>query len=200
MITEQRHDFYLDSDNVCRWKYLGCILTGDGVKHIYDIPKNSIQDVKMLNMLEEIGGRVIDTGVCDICGKTNLQYNFILKYEGSENKKDLAVAGSECIEYLDKADLLRIKMDKKRLDEQHKKENAIIYGEFMEKLVEAHPELQSKYWGYYYNRSLWDSLSYLIRKSKEGIPYYEKPFGKEIKKELLKYGIVIPDMRGIKHA
>ena len=64
-ILKRRINFYLDSDNVCRWKYVG----------VEYLPAESPIRKR---------GKVV-LGVCEVCGKTPIYNNFILKYMAMKN-------------------------------------------------------------------------------------------------------------------
>jgi len=184
-ILKRRTDFYLDSDNVCRWKYVGVE---------YLPPESPIRK----------RGKVI-LGVCEVCGKTPIYNNFILKYMGNEKYPTgtEVPVGSECIHFLDEEDMLKFERDKKKLRDNKAAIRLFITSLYLEKILEDNKKLLAdRYWTYGGKTfKLTDSIRYVINKFSVGKTIYSynaHSLLPALKAELATYGIIIPDYREIK--
>lgn len=184
-ILKRRINFYLDSDNVCRWKYVG----------VEYLPAESPIRKR---------GKVV-LGVCEVCGKTPIYNNFILKYMGNE-KYPTGVevpVGSECIHFLGEADMLRFERDKKKLRDNKDSVRLFVTSVYLERILEDNQKLlANRYWTYGDKTfKLTDSIRYVINKFAMGKSIYgynAHSLLPALKAELAKYGIIIPDYREIK--
>jgi len=184
-ILKRRINFYLDSDNVCRWKYVG----------VEYLPAESPIRKR---------GKVV-LGVCAVCGKTPIYNNFILKYMGNE-KYPTGVevpVGSECIQFLDEADMLRFERDKKKMRDNKDSIRLFVTSVYLERILEDNQKLlANRYWTYGDKTfKLTDSIRYVINKFAMGkniYGYNAHSLLPALKAELAKYGIIIPEYREIK--
>lgn len=183
-ITGDRINFYLDSDKECRWEYVGVIVDGD----VFSVNLPEGTDIS------------VTTGRCSVCGKTPIMYNYILKYNGKEKDFNYASVGSECIQYLNRVDMLRIAEDKKKIKEKSDKTNAIIFGKYIKTVfLPQHPDLWNMKWEYFgKEKNIGGSLNFLAQQCMEGNPLNEKTFGKDLKQALKVAGFSLPDMRTMK--
>ena len=180
-IAGERQNFYLDKDGSCKWSYIGLMDTYE-------------------ESSSKFGIEGLKTGICAVCNKNPLRYNFVLQYNGAEKPYTYAIVGSECIQSLDHVDMLRLQRDRKEIEEKHKKDNAMKFGMYLEKhVLKSHPEIWKMRWTYFGKEmNLGGSVKFLKEKCLSGISYHEKELGKDLKAELLKYGIKIPNMKEIK--
>ena len=188
-IEKLRQNFYLDSDGECRWKYV-------------ELVEVSFAGVRAYT--SQYGHSGLNLGVCHVCGKNPLIYNYILKYDGKElkntNKDGYAIAGSECIESLSRVDMLRIEKDTREAKERHEKDNGMAFGTYLRDVFNPqHQEIWQMTWKYFDNvKNLGGSVKYFWEKCLSGVPLHEKTFGKELKQALKEKGLELPDMREIK--
>ena len=66
-IEKLRQTFYLDSDGVCRWEYVGMGET----EMKSGVPVNTVKGME--------SGINLMFGICHVCGKNPLIYNYVLK-------------------------------------------------------------------------------------------------------------------------
>ena len=188
-IGKLRQNFYLDSDGECRWKYV-------------ELVEVSFAGIRAYTA--QYGHSGLNLGVCHVCGKNPLIYNYVLKYDGKElkntNKDGYAIAGSECIESLSRVDMLRIEKDTREARERHQKDNAIAFGTYLRDVFNPqHQEIWQMTWKYFGNvKNLGGSVKYLWEKCLSGVPVHEKTFGKELKSALKEKSLELPDLREIK--
>ena len=184
-ILSDRIAFYLDADGNSHWEYVGMIDT-DGTEFFEDKPSD-------LNA---------KLGTCKVCGKNPIRYNFILRntVPNPEEGWKYAPVGSECIQFLGREDMLRIKRDQKILKEKHDKENALVFSSYIRNhFLPEHPEVWKIGWEYFgYKKNLGGSLQFVAEKCKIGIPMHEKTFGKELRKALKQNGLELPNLREMK--
>lgn len=179
-INQKRRDFYLDIDGTSRWEYV-------------ELVESDMATYGDLSL-----------GVCHVCGKTPIKYNFVLRYRGTEAKNisssGLASVGSECIAYMDRTTQMKMERDAKAVFEKHKKENGIIFGKYLKEiLLPEHPEIFHIRWEYSGKpKNLGSSVIWLSEKCMSGIPLHESTFGKSVKRILESNNIMMPDMREIK--
>jgi len=149
-IAEQRGAFYLDADGKCRWA-LDCITD-----------------------LGRVGAS------CHICG-TAIRYVFKLyRTDGSvKPHPDVCYApglncpkchvGSECIEYLSREDMLKVKATLSRIKREHNiarnKARAVLLEKFV---AENRAALWDQNWEYFGRRTLLSSLGFLFREWSSG--------------------------------
>lgn len=185
-IEKLRQLFYLDSDGECRWKYV-------------ELTEFNPSAIRLHH-----GYSDLNLGICHVCGKNPIIYNYILKYEGKElkntNGSGYASVGSECIESLSNIDMLRIEKDTREARERHQVANGIAFGVYLRDVFNPeHQEVWKMTWEYFGNaRNLGGSVKLLWEKCLSGVPLHEKTFGKEVRKALKEKGFEIPDMREIK--
>ena len=200
----------MDSDGVCRWVYIGCV--------VWHVEENATEyddwaDQDFFKILQEKGLKFPDIeveendngdtgnpiGTCHVCGKNPLKYNFLLKYNGNEHHPAgfISNAGSECIQSLDRTEQLKIEKEIRLIKEAQAKYNAVIFGKYMEPFS-RNPKINGMNWNYYFVRNFGESLKYFISESLKGKNLYEKPFGKAVRKYLEGMGIILPDMREMK--
>ena len=184
-ILSDRIAFYLDADGNNHWEYVGMIDDSDGTEFFENKPSD-------LN---------VEVGTCKVCGKTPIRYNFILRNtvpNPDEGWKYVSV-GSECIQFLDRTDMLRIKRDQKALKAKQDKRNAIVFGSYIRDFLPEHPEVWKMEWEYFgHKKNLGGSLKFISEKCMAGEPMHEKSFGKELRKVLNQNGLELPDLREMK--
>ena len=184
-ILSDRIAFYLDADGNSHWEYVGMIDT-DGTEFFEDKPSD-------LNA---------KLGTCKVCGKNPIRYNFILRntVPNPEEGWKYAPVGSECIQFLGREDMLRIKRDQKILKEKHDKENALVFSSYIRNhFLPEHPEVWKMEWEYFgHKKNLGGSLKFIAEKCLTGEPMHEKAFGKELRKALKQNGIELPNLREMK--
>ena len=187
-IEKLRQTFYLDSDGVCRWEYVGMGET----EMKSGVPVNTVKGME--------SGINLMFGICHVCGKNPLIYNYVLKYNGTEHREKYSIAGSECIQSLNDVDRMRIMKDKREMEEKHKIANGIVFGTYLRDVFNpAHQEIWKMHWEYYgHVKNLGGSVKYLWEKCISGVPMHEKTFGKELKQALKENGIELPGMREMK--
>ena len=187
-ILNDRIAFYLDADGNCHWEYVGMVdrdeELGEDIE-FFDAKPNNLS---------------VDLGTCRVCGKNPIKYNYILRntVPNPEPNWDYVSVGSECIQYLDQSDMLRIKRDQKVLKFKKDKENAMVFGKYLRDHV-LKPELWKINWTYFgKQKNLGGSVSFISKKCLEGVALQEKTFGKELRKALKENGIIIPNMKEMK--
>ena len=184
-ILSDRIAFYLDVDGNSHWEYVGMIDDSDGTEFFEDKPSD-------LNA---------KLGTCKVCGKNPIRYNFILRNtvpNPEEGWKYVSV-GSECIQFLGKEDMLRIKRDQKILKEKHDRENARVFSSYIRNhFLPEHPEVWKMEWEYFgHKKNVGGSLKFLAEKCLTE-PVHEKTFAKELRKFLKQNGIELPNLREMK--
>ena len=184
-ILGDRIAFYLDANGNPHWEYVGMIDDSDGTEFFEDKPSDL--DAKM--------------GTCKVCGKNPIRYNFILKNtvpNPEEGWKYVSV-GSECIQFLGREDMLRIKRDQKILKEKHDRENARVFSSYIRNhFLPEHPEVWKMEWEYFgHKKNVGGSLKFLAEKCLTE-PVHEKTFAKELRKFLKQNGIELPNLREMK--
>ena len=184
-ILSDRIAFYLDANGNNHWEYVGMIDDSDGTEFFENKPSD-------LN---------VELGTCKVCGKNPIRYNFILKntFLNPEEGWKYVSVGSECIQFLDRTDMLRIKRDQKALKEKQDKRNAIVFGSYIRDFLPEHPEVWKMEWEYFgHKKNLGGSLKFISEKCMAGEPMHEKSFGKELRKVLKQNGLELPDLREMK--
>ena len=173
-ITVQRAAFYLDADGKCRW----------ALDDIID--------------LRRVGAS------CHICG-TPIRYVFKLyRTDGSvKPHPDVCYApgnacagtchvGSECIAYLSREDILKVKATLSRIKREHNiarnKARAVLLGTFMQ---ENRSVLLDQNWEYFGRRTILSSLDYMRREWARGAD--KKYMESAIQQELGKRGLKLPE-------
>ena len=183
-ILSDRIAFYLDADGNSHWEYVGMIDT-DGTEFFEDKPSD-------LNA---------KLGTCKVCGKNPIRYNFILRntVPNPEEGWKYAPVGSECIQFLGREDMLRIKRDQKILKEKHDRENAKVFSSYIRNhFLPEHPEVWKMEWEYFgHKKNVGGSLKFLAEKCLTE-PVHEKTFAKELRKFLKQNGIELPNLREMK--
>lgn len=187
-ILQDRISFYLDADGNNHWKYVGMIDGTEGTEYFDSKPSDLDAE--------------LETGTCRVCGKTPIRYNFILQNTVLNPEKGwkYASVGSECIQFLNQTDLLRIKADQRKLKEKKDRENAKVFSSYIRNhFLPEHPEVWKMEWKYFnYKKNLGSSLQFMAEKCKNGIPIHEKTFGKELKKTLKVLGFQLPTVKEMK--
>ncbi len=185
-ILGDRIAFYLDANGNPHWEYVGMIDDSDGTEFFEDKPSDL--DAKM--------------GTCKVCGKNPIRYNFILKNTVPNPEEDwkYVSVGSECIQFLGREDMLRIKRDQEILKEKHDRENARVFSSYIRNhFLPEHPEVWKMEWEYFdYKKNIGGSLKFIAEKCLTGEPMHEKAFGKELRKALKQNGIALPNLREMK--
>ncbi len=184
-ILGDRIAFYLDANGNPHWEYVGMIDDSDGTEFFEDKPSDL--DAKM--------------GTCKVCGKNPIRYNFILKNTVPNPEEDwkYVSVGSECIQFLGREDMLRIKRDQKILKEKHDRENARVFSSYIRNhFLPEHPEVWKMEWEYFgHKKNVGGSLKFLAEKCLTE-PVHEKTFAKELRKFLKQNGIELPNLREMK--
>lgn len=185
-IMSDRIAFYLDADGNSHWKYVGMIDESEGTEFFEDRPSD-------LN---------VELRTCKVCGKNPIRYNFILQNtvpNPEEGWKYVSV-GSECIQFLGREDMLRIKRDQKILKEKHDSENAKVFSSYIRNyFLPEHPEVWNMEWEYFdHKKNIGGSLKFISEKCMTGEPMHEKTFGKELRKVLKQNGLELPNLREMK--
>jgi hypothetical protein len=185
-ILGDRIAFYLDANGKCHWEYVGMIDSSEGTEFFKKKPSDL----------------VVKLDTCRVCGKHPIRYNFILKntLTNPELGWKYVSVGSECIQFLDKEDMLRIKRDQKILREKHDKENAKVFGSYIRNhFMPSHPEVWNMEWEYFgHKKNVGGSLMFLSEKCRAGVPMHEKIYGQLLKEVLEKNGIELPNIRKMK--
>ena len=185
-ILSDRIAFYLDANGNPHWEYVGMIDDSDGTEFFEDKPSDL--NAKM--------------GTCRVCGKNPIRYNFILKNTVPNLEEDwkYVSVGSECIQFLGREDMLRIKRDQKILKEKHDSENAKYFSSYIRNhFLPEHPEVWKMEWEYFgHKKNIGGSLKFIAEKCLTGEPIHEKAFGKELRKALKQNGIELPNLREMK--
>ena len=185
-IMSDRIAFYLDADGNSHWEYVGMIDDSDGTEFFENKPSD--MDVEL--------------GTCKVCGKNPIRYNFILKntVPNPETGWKYVSVGSECIQFLGREDMLRIKRDQKILKEKHDKENAKVFSSYVRNhFLPDHPGVWLMEWEYFgHKKNIGGSLKFLAEKCMAGEPMHERAFGKELRKVLKQNGLELPNLREMK--
>ena len=180
LIEIKRENFYLDSDKVSRYKY----------KALVTLNSN-------LPVFKVTSDLTIPLGQCEVCGKNPIVYNFILEYTGNEKPYKYVSVGSECVQFLDKSDMLKFNQDKRELLRQLHIDKVKRLARLLDDYKNTHKmEIIGK--TFYYNgkdRDLYSGLEWIINMFLDGNTLENSDFYRTIKKSLKDYFNFVPKLK-----